>query len=173
MTRDVKEAIIAACNQIGSGGKGTGGLQDYPAGCRTTWCFWESTTSFAKDSAMLIIMTRWHVDHLLGWYIERFKDVKVLRYGDSGEAGQLSQGRGGAVPRAEATELSARSQAGADRGLVAVDLSAAPYRGGRWHLPGARKGEAAGIWGVRREGYDNRSKARNCRIARHFRSGFQ
>jgi hypothetical protein len=29
MTRDVKEAIIAACNQIGSDGKGTGGLQGY------------------------------------------------------------------------------------------------------------------------------------------------
>jgi hypothetical protein len=47
---------------------------------------------------MLIIMTRWHVDDLLGRYIERFKDVKVLRYGGSGEAGQLSQVREALFP---------------------------------------------------------------------------
>jgi predicted phage terminase large subunit-like protein len=33
---------------------------------------------FAKDSALLIIMTRWHVDDLLGRYIEHVPGVKVL-----------------------------------------------------------------------------------------------
>ena len=44
------------------------------------WFADDFLSRFAKDSALLIIMTRWHVDDLLGRYIERFKDVKVLRY---------------------------------------------------------------------------------------------
>jgi hypothetical protein len=36
---------------------------------------------FSKDAGMLIIMTRWHVDDLLGRFIERTgKDVKVLNF---------------------------------------------------------------------------------------------
>jgi hypothetical protein len=35
---------------------------------------------FAKDSALLIVMTRWHKDDLLGRFIERSPGVKVLRY---------------------------------------------------------------------------------------------
>jgi hypothetical protein len=35
---------------------------------------------FHKDAGMLAIMTRWHVDDLLGRLIERFPDVQVLRY---------------------------------------------------------------------------------------------
>ena len=35
---------------------------------------------FNKDAGMLAIMTRWHVDDLLGRLIERFPDIQVLRY---------------------------------------------------------------------------------------------
>ena len=35
---------------------------------------------FNKDAGMLAIMTRWHVDDLLGRLIERFPDVQMLRY---------------------------------------------------------------------------------------------
>jgi predicted phage terminase large subunit-like protein len=35
---------------------------------------------FAKDSALLAISTRWHKDDPLGRLIERFDDVRVLRY---------------------------------------------------------------------------------------------
>jgi predicted phage terminase large subunit-like protein len=35
---------------------------------------------FAKNSAMLMIMTRWHVDDLMGRYIDRFKGIRLLRY---------------------------------------------------------------------------------------------
>jgi predicted phage terminase large subunit-like protein len=35
---------------------------------------------FSKNSGMLIIMTRWHVDDLLGRYIDRFKGIRVLPY---------------------------------------------------------------------------------------------
>jgi hypothetical protein len=35
---------------------------------------------FHKDAGMLAIMTRWHIDDLLGRLIERFPEVQVLRY---------------------------------------------------------------------------------------------
>lgn len=35
---------------------------------------------FAKDGALLVIMTRWHVDDLLGRLIEHYPELKVLRY---------------------------------------------------------------------------------------------
>jgi hypothetical protein len=45
------------------------------------WFADDFLSRFAANSAMLIIMTRWHVDDLLGRYIERFKkNVRVLRY---------------------------------------------------------------------------------------------
>jgi len=47
-----------------------------------TWSWFadDFLSRFAKDSALLIIMTRWHVDDLLGRYIERVPGVKELRY---------------------------------------------------------------------------------------------
>jgi predicted phage terminase large subunit-like protein len=45
-----------------------------------TWFTDDFMTRSAADSALLIIMTRWHVDDLLGRFVERFPDVKVLRY---------------------------------------------------------------------------------------------
>ena len=35
---------------------------------------------FAENSAMLILMTRWHVDDLLGRYLEHEKNVRIIRY---------------------------------------------------------------------------------------------
>jgi hypothetical protein len=35
---------------------------------------------FHKDAGMLAIMTRWHLDDLLGRFITRFPDVTILRY---------------------------------------------------------------------------------------------
>ena len=48
---------------------------------------------------MLIIMTRWHVDDLLGRFIERWSsDIKVLRLpGDSREAGEAIASTGEAL----------------------------------------------------------------------------
>ena len=44
------------------------------------WFADDFCSRFAANGALLIIMTRWHVDDLLGRFIERFKDVRVLRY---------------------------------------------------------------------------------------------
>jgi predicted phage terminase large subunit-like protein len=44
------------------------------------WFADDFCSRFASNGALLIIMTRWHVDDLLGRFIERFKDVRVLRY---------------------------------------------------------------------------------------------
>jgi predicted phage terminase large subunit-like protein len=44
------------------------------------WFVDDFFTRFAVNSALLIIMTRWHVDDLLGRLIERFSDVRVLRF---------------------------------------------------------------------------------------------
>ena len=47
-----------------------------------TWLWFtdDFRSRFARDSALLIIMTRWHVDDLLGRLIDRVHDVEVLRY---------------------------------------------------------------------------------------------
>jgi predicted phage terminase large subunit-like protein len=47
-----------------------------------TWSWFTDDfySRFAKHSALFIIMTRWHVDDLLGRYIARARDLKVLRY---------------------------------------------------------------------------------------------
>ena len=44
------------------------------------WFTHDFLSRFAKNSALLIFMTRWHVDDLLGRLIERFPDLRVLRY---------------------------------------------------------------------------------------------
>jgi predicted phage terminase large subunit-like protein len=47
-----------------------------------TWSWFadDFLTRFAKDSALLIAMTRWHKDDLLGRLVERLPGVRVLRY---------------------------------------------------------------------------------------------
>lgn len=49
---------------------------------------------FANNSASLIIMTRWNVDDILGRYIERVPEVKVLRYQAIAERPTNMRGRG-------------------------------------------------------------------------------
>ena len=44
------------------------------------WFVDDFLSRFSKNSAMLIFMTRWHLDDLLGRYMDRFKDIRVLRY---------------------------------------------------------------------------------------------
>jgi len=44
------------------------------------WFTDDFLSRFAKDSALLIVMTRWHLDDLLGRAIEHMPGVKVLRY---------------------------------------------------------------------------------------------
>jgi predicted phage terminase large subunit-like protein len=44
------------------------------------WFAADFRSRFAENSAMLIIMTRWHKDDLLGRLIDRFPDLRVLRY---------------------------------------------------------------------------------------------
>jgi hypothetical protein len=48
-----------------------------------TWAWFadDFLSRFSENSAMLIIMTRWHVDDLLGRFIERYKgEMRVRRY---------------------------------------------------------------------------------------------
>jgi hypothetical protein len=45
------------------------------------WFTNDFVTRFAKDAGLLIIMTRWHVDDVVGRMLERFADdLRVLRY---------------------------------------------------------------------------------------------
>jgi hypothetical protein len=48
----------------------------------STWNWFtdDFLSRFAKDNALLAISTRWHKDDPLGRLIERFDDVRVLRY---------------------------------------------------------------------------------------------
>jgi predicted phage terminase large subunit-like protein len=62
-----------------------------------SWFTDDFGSRFAKDSAMLIIMTRWHVDDLLGRYLQRNPDVKVLRYPAIAEADEEFRKKGEAL----------------------------------------------------------------------------
>jgi hypothetical protein len=44
------------------------------------WFADDFLSRFSKDAALLVVMTRWSVDDLLGGYMERFPDVRMLRY---------------------------------------------------------------------------------------------
>ena len=44
------------------------------------WFVDDFCTRFAANGALLVIMTRWHVDDLLGRFIERVPGVRVLRF---------------------------------------------------------------------------------------------
>ena len=44
------------------------------------WFVDDFMTRFASDSALLVIMTRWHVDDLLGRLIEKERNVRTLAY---------------------------------------------------------------------------------------------
>ena len=57
---------------------------------------------FAADAGLLIIMTRWHVDDLLGRAIEKFKDFRVLRY--PAIAGMTQDGKANWTDRRSAGE---------------------------------------------------------------------
>jgi predicted phage terminase large subunit-like protein len=48
----------------------------------STWAWFADDfyNRFAANAGLLIVMTRWHVDDLLGRFLERFQDVRVLRY---------------------------------------------------------------------------------------------
>ena len=47
---------------------------------------------FADRGAMLLIMTRWHLDDPAGRFMEKYRDVKVLRYPALAEGGELHMG---------------------------------------------------------------------------------
>jgi predicted phage terminase large subunit-like protein len=44
------------------------------------WFADDFLSRFAKDAALLVVMTRWDVDDLLGRYMERFPELRMLRY---------------------------------------------------------------------------------------------
>lgn len=52
---------------------------------------------FADDGALLILMTPWHVDALLGRFIKRFPDAKLLRYAEIAERNEQHRRAGEAL----------------------------------------------------------------------------
>jgi predicted phage terminase large subunit-like protein len=62
------------------------------------WFADDFMSRFAKDGALLVVMTRWHKDDLLGRFIEKFKDdVRVLRYPAIAEHDELHRKKGEAL----------------------------------------------------------------------------
>ena len=62
------------------------------------WFADDFMSRFAKDGALLIVMTRWHVDDMLGRFIAKFKDeVPVLRYPAIAEHDELHRKKGEAL----------------------------------------------------------------------------
>jgi len=61
------------------------------------WFADDFLSRFVKDGALLIVMTRWHVDDILGRYIQKFPDVRVLRYPAVAEHDELHRRKGEAL----------------------------------------------------------------------------
>src|ERR1035437_1368929 len=62
------------------------------------WFADDFMSRFAKDGALLIVMTRWHTDDLLGRFLEKFKrEVRVLRYPAIAEHDELHRRKGEAL----------------------------------------------------------------------------
>lgn len=65
-----------------------------------TWSWFadDFLSRFAKDGALLVVMTRWHVDDPLGRLIERFKgELRVLRYPAIAERDERHRRKGEAL----------------------------------------------------------------------------
>jgi predicted phage terminase large subunit-like protein len=62
------------------------------------WFADDFMSRFAKDGALLVVMTRWHVDDMLGRFIAKFKDeVRVCRYPAIAEHDELHRKKGEAL----------------------------------------------------------------------------
>jgi hypothetical protein len=64
-----------------------------------TWLWFADDwgSRFAANSAMLIIMTRWHVDDLLGRYLEKERDIRIVRFPAIAEYDELHRRAGEAL----------------------------------------------------------------------------
>ena len=69
------------------------------------WFIDDFFSRFANDAGLLVIMTRWHVDDLMGRALERFKDFKVLRYEAIATADERHFYRGQWLTRAKGEPL--------------------------------------------------------------------
>jgi hypothetical protein len=62
------------------------------------WFADDFMSRFAKDGALLVVMTRWHIDDLLGRLIAKFKDeVRICRYPAIAEHDELHRRKGEAL----------------------------------------------------------------------------
>jgi hypothetical protein len=61
------------------------------------WFADDFLSRFAKDAALLVIMTRWHVDDIIGRYMDRFPDVRVLSYPAIAEHDEVFRRKGEAL----------------------------------------------------------------------------
>lgn len=64
-----------------------------------TWAWFtdDFLSRMAKDAAVLIVMTRWHVDDLIGRYQEKFPDLRICRYKAIAEHDELHRRKGEAL----------------------------------------------------------------------------
>jgi predicted phage terminase large subunit-like protein len=58
------------------------------------WFADDFLSRFAKDAALLVVMTRWDTDDLLGRYMERFPELRMLRYPAIAEHDELFRRKG-------------------------------------------------------------------------------
>jgi phage terminase large subunit-like protein len=58
------------------------------------WFADDFLSRFAKDAALLVVMTRWDVDDILGRYMDRFPELRMLRYPAIAEYNELFRRKG-------------------------------------------------------------------------------
>jgi predicted phage terminase large subunit-like protein len=58
------------------------------------WFADDFLSRFAKDAALLVVMTRWDVDDVLGRYMERFPELRMLSYPAIAEHDELFRRKG-------------------------------------------------------------------------------
>jgi hypothetical protein len=58
------------------------------------WFADDFMSRFAKDAALLVVMTRWHTDDILGRFMERYPELRMLRYPAIAEHDELFRRKG-------------------------------------------------------------------------------
>ena len=97
---------------------------------------------FNKDAGMLAIMTRWHVDDLLGRLIERFPEIQVLRY--PAVESMLSRTRNGARRAATSRSIARSSAARCCGGNYSAGVLMHNLKDGRFVISHIARGQ----WGA-------------------------
>jgi hypothetical protein len=103
------------------------------------WFADDFMSRFAKDAALLVVMTRWHTDDILGRFMERYPELRMLSYPAIAEHDERCRRKGDPLfPELKPLDFLLDRSVYADRVTghkeVRADPFAAQVQGGNVHL---------------------------------------